>query len=125
MIDPEIALAELNRLSEYDGFHRLTEEAMKDLLIALRAAETPELLHRVIDDIKADEIRTEMPTSGYLRHLIREETNRGQIATSYPGDQIAPPPKCRLCGDTGLEVVQRGMYTSVRPCDCRKPAAGE
>jgi hypothetical protein len=32
-----------------------------------------------------------------------------------------PPaePVCKICGDTGWEMVERGGYTGVNPCACR------
>ena len=74
MIDESTALEQLNRLSEYDGFHALKREAFRDLLHAIQVADTPEIAKLVIDEIKAES--TTLPLSSHIRRRMYEENER-------------------------------------------------
>ena len=74
MIDEPTALEQLNRLSEYDGFHALKREAFRDLLHAIQVADTPQIASLVIDEIKAES--TELPLSPHIRRRMYEENER-------------------------------------------------
>src|SRR6516164_6017159 len=68
VIDEPTALEQLNRLSEYDGFHALKREAFRDLLHAIQVADTPQIASLVIDEIKAES--TELPLSAHIRRRM-------------------------------------------------------
>ena len=74
MIDEPTALEQLNRLSEYDGFHALKREAFRDLLHAIQVADTPQIASLVIDEIKAES--RELPLSAHIRRRMYEENER-------------------------------------------------
>jgi hypothetical protein len=74
MIDEPTATEQLNRLSEYDGFHALTREAMQDMLYAVQTADTPEIARLVMDEIKAE--HSSLPLSAHIRRRMNEENDR-------------------------------------------------
>ena len=78
MIDKRIAGAQVLRLSEYDGFHTMTKEAMADLICAAQVADTEDICRRVIDDLKADELRDRCPSSAEVRRAMYAENERGK-----------------------------------------------
>jgi len=78
MISKQEAQREFSRLSEIDGYHLLTPEAIADYLCAIQVAETVAIAQRVIEDVKADELREDFPSSPSIRRAMYEENERGR-----------------------------------------------
>src|SRR5215471_10509537 len=78
MITDSEAMQLFNRLAEYDSFHRLTKEARQDYLWAIQTADTEAIAKRVLDDIKSEENREQIPSSAYIRRKMNDENDRGK-----------------------------------------------
>jgi hypothetical protein len=109
MISNSQAFKQFNRLSDYESFNRLTKEARQDYIWAIQVAATEAIATRVIDDIKAEELREQIPTSAYIRRKMNEENDRGKLSPAlddverWKAEETSDPhPIDRMSGGTGI-----------------------
>jgi hypothetical protein len=111
MTDIRTCLEQVRRFRVTNYFAMLDEDSIGELAKMLSFAANEIVAVAVVNLWLEDQ--TERPTPADIRRLVEAQNALTET------DQQRKTKSCRVCGGTGLEIVERGGLSGARICICR------